>query len=268
MISPERGRAAVPVLFCFPVFVLHVSVCAVGLGGFPHLRKENCHFLFKLSAQRTKGFVLLLQLWEFCSAQKASALTTFAIRQNAQTPLTSCVLHLVLSEQQCHSSLGSPVEVWSELEDLDIYFSLWFFFNYPWHVKVVLRAWVLCQSQPVGTPQHHSAAGDCLLPWQSSKVPGCGDCLRVWGDVCCPSFPHTSQLCKLQLERSKDLRHHFLIGAPKLPFSNALLSTFKLKQLLEQLMTVYFTQQLEFTEATHVFSHRYLFLKRSICSSF
>lgn len=69
-------------------------------------------------------------------------------------------------------------------------------------------------------------------------------------------FPHTSQLCKLQLERSKDLRHHFLIGAPKLPFSNALLSTFKLKQLLEQLMTVYFTQQLEFTEATHVFSHK------------
>lgn len=143
-----------------------------------------------------------------------------------------------------------------------------FFFNYPWHVKVVLRAWVLCQSQPVGTPQHHSAAGDCLLPWQSSKVPGCGDCLRVWGDVCCPTFPHTSHLCKLQLERSKDLRHHFLIGAPKLPFSDALLSTFKLKQLLEQLMTVYFTQQLEFTEATHVFSHRYLFLKRSICSSF
>lgn len=173
-----------------------------------------------------------------------------------------------------------PFQPWFSLWKFRVSWRTWTspfqcdFFKCPWHVKVVLRAWVPWQRQPVWTPQHHSATGDCLLPWHSSKVPGFGDCPRGWGDVCCPTFPpiHLSYVSWSWEERSKDLRHYFLIGTPKLPFSHVgffFSPTFKLKQLLEHLMTVYFTQQLEFTEATHVFSLRYLFfLQRSICSSF
>lgn len=66
--SPQTAQELqFPCFSLSSIFVMHASVCAVGLGGFPHLRKENSHFLFNLSAQTTKGFVLLLQLWEFYS---------------------------------------------------------------------------------------------------------------------------------------------------------------------------------------------------------
>lgn len=180
--------------FLFPsIFAVHVSACAVSLGGFPHHSKENSHFL---CAQHTKGFVLLLQVWEFCSATTESK-GFHSLCSKRKCPNTAHLLHFasgtVWAALILLCNFGVSWRTWTSTFHCDF-----FFFNCPWHVRVVLRAWVLCQSQPVRTAQLHSATGDCLLPWQSSTVPGFGDCLHGWGDVCCPSFPHTSQLYKLE----------------------------------------------------------------------
>lgn len=169
----------------FPCFSLSLCFChecfcvRSKFGGISSSQKENSHFLFNFLHNTLKAL--------FCSCssansaqipQEAKVLIPFAARKKPKhcSPVAFCIW-------RCWSSNAIPALIllwkfgvscrtWTSTFQCD-------FCNCPWHVKVVLRAWVLCQRQPVGTPQHHSATGDCLLPWHSSKMPGIGDYLCV-----------------------------------------------------------------------------------------